>query len=163
VAGGRFGSRLVAELVVDKYRDGIPLHREKQRFERLGCSLSVSTLSDQISWVMELLLPLWRAALAMVLRAKVMHLDATSLLVLDHDAAGGKRLGSLWGYAGSDAGGQRAAVAYTILACCQLAEVNPVEYLADVLPRLMQPIRLRDVPDLLPARWKTLRQATSQA
>jgi transposase len=344
VAGGRFGARLVAEFVVDKYRDGIPLHREKQRFERLGCSLSVSTLGDQITWVMELLLPLWRAAL--VLRAKVMHLDATSLLVLDHDVAGGKRIGALWGYvgdrdlavviyastakkagqlpgeigpedmlrlrkgytvaeasslfdasfktqpdviecgcnmharrylvkaldsgdtraalplaafkkiydiedevrgldaeavravqqaktrpvyqelvswcethkpheppsspmgaairyltnhqvalqrlledgsippdngiverlhvrtaltrknflfAGSDAGGQRAAVAYTILACCQLSEVNPVEYLADVLPRLMQPIRLRDVPDLLPDPWKTLRQATPQA
>jgi transposase len=50
VAGGRLGSRLVSELVVDKYRDGLPLNREKQRLERLGLPLSVSTLGDQITW-----------------------------------------------------------------------------------------------------------------
>src|SRR5690606_28545344 len=31
VAGGRLGSTLVAQLLVDKYRDGLPLHRQKQR------------------------------------------------------------------------------------------------------------------------------------
>jgi hypothetical protein len=31
-------------------------------------------------------------------------------------------------FAGSDAGGERAAIAYTILACCRLSGVNPVEY-----------------------------------
>jgi hypothetical protein len=61
-------------------------------------------------------------------------------------------------FAGSDAGAQRAAIAYTILGCCQLAEVNPVEYLADMLPRLRRGgIRLLDVPDMLPDRWKATR------
>jgi transposase len=62
-------------------------------------------------------------------------------------------------FAGSDAGGERAAIAYTILGCCELADVNPVEYLADVLPRLARRIRLCDVPDLLPARWKAAHAA----
>jgi len=44
-------------------------------------------------------------------------------------------------FAGSDAGGERAAIAYTILACCRLADVNPVEYLRDVLPRLARRVR----------------------
>jgi transposase len=39
-------------------------------------------------------------------------------------------------FAGSDAGGDRAAIAFTILGCCRLLGVNPVDYLADVLPRL---------------------------
>ena len=56
-------------------------------------------------------------------------------------------------FAGSDAGGERAAIAYTILGCCRLANVNPVEYLADVLPRLARRIRLRDMYALMPARW----------
>ena len=56
-------------------------------------------------------------------------------------------------FAGSDAGGERAAIAYTILGCCRLAKVNPVEYLADVLPRLARRVRLRDMYALMPARW----------
>ena len=34
VAGGRLGSQLVSELLVDKYSDGLPLHRQKERFAR---------------------------------------------------------------------------------------------------------------------------------
>jgi transposase-like protein len=88
---------LVAALVVDKYDDGLPLHRQKRRFERMGASLAVSTLADQVMWATDLLRPLWRVAIDQVLAAKVMHLDATGLPVLDRDAAGGKRLGALWG------------------------------------------------------------------
>jgi transposase len=56
-------------------------------------------------------------------------------------------------FAGSDAGGERAAIAYTILGSCRLAQVNPLEYLADVLPRLARRIRLREMYALMPARW----------
>jgi transposase len=65
-------------------------------------------------------------------------------------------------FAGSDAGAERAAIAYTILGSCALAGVNPVEYLADVLPRLARKIRLCDIPDLLPARWKALREGAHE-
>jgi transposase len=343
VSGGRLGSTLVAVLVVDKYDDGLPLHRQKRRFERMGVDLAVSTLADQVTWATDLMRPLWRMAIEQVLAAMVMHLDATGLPVLDRDATGGKRLGSLWGYvgdenvaaylyastgkksgqrpgelgpeemlarrtgytvadasnlfdssfertdliecgcnmhgrrywtkaldagdtraalpiaaykklyeieakirglapddklsvrqeeskpvfdeivswaeaykpheppasalgaairymtrhklalgrfledgvipidngiverlhvraaltrknflfAGSDTGGERAAIAYTILGCCRLADVNPVEYLADILPRLARGLRLRDVAAMLPAAWKAARQAAA--
>ena len=63
-------------------------------------------------------------------------------------------------FAGSDAGAERAAVAYTLLGCCELAEVDPVEYLADVLPRLAtRRVRICDMPALLPAAWKAARDA----
>lgn len=345
VSGGKLGSTLVAQLLVDKYRDGLPLHRQKQRFERMGLTIAVSTLADQVTWSTDLLQPLWRAAIASVLVSRVMHLDGTSLPVLDREAAGGKKIGTLWGYvgdrntalylyactgrktgqrpgelgpedmlklrhgytvadaagtfdasfqregiiecgcnmhgrryfakaldggdkraalplaaykklyevegeiadlaadaklsarqarskpvfdelvswcrthqpheppgslmgaalryllnhhvalgrfledavipidngiverlhvraaltrknflfAGSDAGGERAAVAYTIIGCCALAGVNPVEYLADVLPRLARNVRLRDVPHMLPAAWKAARDAQQAA
>lgn len=64
-------------------------------------------------------------------------------------------------FAGSDTGGERAAIAYTILGCCRLAGVNPVEYLTDILPRLARGVRLRDVPAMLPAAWKAARQAAA--
>jgi transposase len=341
VAAGRLGSTLVAALLVDKYDDGLPLHRQSQRFERMGLKLPISTLADQVAWAADLLRPLWRLAVLQVLSAKVMHLDATGLPVLDRDAPGGKRLGALWGYvgdenvaaylyastgkktgqkpgelgpedmlanregftvadasnlfeqsfkrpeliecgcnmhgrryftkaldakdaraalplaaykklyeieakirdrraderlavrqaesqpvwdelcawcesykpheppqsklseairyftnnqkalgrflengiipidngiverlhvraaltrknylfAGSDTGGERAAIAYTILGSCRLAGVNPVAYLTDVLPRLGRRVRLRDLPALMPATWKAERSA----
>ena len=66
-------------------------------------------------------------------------------------------------FAGSDAGAERAAVAYTLLGCCELAEVDPVEYLADVLPRLAtRRVRISDMPALLPAAWKAERDARAQ-
>lgn len=339
VPGGKLGPRLVATLLVEKYYDGLPLHRQKQRFERMGLSLAVSTLADQVTWSTDLLRPLWRAARARVLGAVVMQLDGTSLPVLDREAPGNRKIGTLWGYvgdkdtalylyastgkktgqregevgpedflklrrgytvadaaavfdssferddliecacnmharryftkaldsgdtraalplaaykkiyeieaeirdlapdaklaerqsrskpvfdelvhwakvhlphelpsspmgaalryltnhhvalgrfltdsvipidngaverlhvrvaltrknylfAGSDAGAERAAIAYTILGCCVLADVDPVAYLADVLPKLARGVRLADVPALLPAQWKAAR------
>jgi transposase len=32
VAGGKFGTQFVAKLLMDKYRDGLPLNRQRQRF-----------------------------------------------------------------------------------------------------------------------------------
>lgn len=108
VSGGRFGTRLVAQLLVDKYDDGLPLHRQKQRFERMGLPVSVSTLADQVTWATDLLKPLARAARRRVLAAAVMHVDGTGLPVLTRDkkthkrVGKGKKLGTLWGYTGDE-------------------------------------------------------------
>ncbi len=60
-------------------------------------------------------------------------------------------------FAGSHAGAQRAAIAYSVIATCHLVGVNPQDYLADVLPRLARGIALRDVPSIAPAAWKLAR------
>lgn len=344
VSGGKFGTTLVGTLVVDKYRDALPLNRQRERFGRMGLEVSNSTLADQVTWATDCLRPLWKCAQSRTLGATVMHLDGTHLPVLDDKAPGNIKLGSLWGYvgvegdevtalylycstgkakgqrpgelgpddmlelrqgftvadasslfeagfkrpgliecgcnmhgrryftkaldagdaraslpmaawkklydieeevrgrapdvvlearqaksrpiydellawakvhkpheppasmmgkalgyltrneaaltrflddglipidngvverlhvraamtrknflfAGSDAGGERAAIAYTVLGCCALAGVNPVEYLADVLPRLSRRLRLKDVPALMPADWKRSRSS----
>src|SRR5690606_16954965 len=100
VAGGKLGSCLVGKLLIDKYDDGLPLHRQKRRLERLGLSLPVSTLADQVTWATDLLKPVWRACLDAVLAAEVMHIDGTSLPVLERKSARGKKLGALWGFVG---------------------------------------------------------------
>jgi hypothetical protein len=64
-------------------------------------------------------------------------------------------------FAGSDAGGERAAIAYTILGCCRIAGINPAEYLRDVLPPLTRRVRLMDLPDLLPTPWNARRAASA--
>ena len=102
VSGGRMGTALVAQVIVDKYRDGLPLTRQVERFERMGIDIAISTLADQVRWAAEALEPLWRAALTKALNADVLHLDATSIAVLARDLAAGIRLGSMWGYIGAD-------------------------------------------------------------
>lgn len=57
VPAGKLGLGLVAQLLVDKYIDGLPLHRQLARFKRLGLELSVSTLADQVKWCTDLLRP----------------------------------------------------------------------------------------------------------
>jgi len=66
-------------------------------------------------------------------------------------------------FAGSHAGAERAAIAYSVLASCHLAGVNPNDYLADILPRLARgPVRVaRDIPPMLPAAWKKARAAAA--
>lgn len=57
-------------------------------------------------------------------------------------------------FVGSDIGGERAAIAYTILGCCRIAGVDPVAYLTDILAVMSRKIRLIDVPSLMPSAWK---------
>ena len=65
-------------------------------------------------------------------------------------------------FAGSHAAGERAAIAYSVLATCHLLGINPMEYLADVLPRLARGTFARsDLRGLLPAAWKAARAAST--
>jgi transposase len=112
VASGKIGLALAATLLVEKYVDGLPLHRQRERLARLGLDIAVSTLADQIKWCTDLLRPLWRAALAEVIAAQVMHLDGTGLMVLDGNAPGNKKIGALWGYVGVNASEVVAAYLY---------------------------------------------------
>jgi transposase len=102
VDGGIYGARLVADLVVGKYWDSVPLNRQGQQLERLGLSMPSSSMGDQIGWATELLEPVWLFLMTQVLFSTVMHVDATSLPVKDKDAIGGITLGSLWGYVGDE-------------------------------------------------------------
>lgn len=132
VASGKIGLALAATLLVEKYVDGLPLHRQRERLGRLGLDLAVSTLADQIKWCTDLLRPLWRAALAEVIAARVMHLDGTGLMVLDGNAPGNKKIGALWGYVGVNADEVIAAYLYmsTGKATGQLAgELGPQDML----------------------------------
>ena len=112
VASGKIGLGLAATLLVEKYVDGLPLHRQRERLSRLGLEIAVSTLADQIKWSTDLLRPLWRAALAECIAARVMHLDGTGLTVLDGTTPGNKKMGALWGYVGVNAGDVIAAYLY---------------------------------------------------
>lgn len=58
-----------------------------------------------------------------------------------------------WLFAGSDAGGRRAAAMYSLIESAKLNAVNPQHYLADVLGRIADH-PARRIAELLPWNWK---------
>jgi IS66 C-terminal element len=63
-----------------------------------------------------------------------------------------------WTFAGSDAGGHRAAAVYTLIETCKMNDVDPQAWLADVLARLSDH-PANKVADLLPWNWKANQQS----
>jgi transposase len=59
-----------------------------------------------------------------------------------------------WLFAGSDRGGERAALIYTLIQTARLNDVDPQAWLADVLARINDH-RARDLDHLLPWNWTT--------
>jgi transposase len=59
-----------------------------------------------------------------------------------------------WLFAGSDRGGERAAVMYTLIQTAKLNDVDPQAWLADVLARISDH-NIQKLDQLLPWNWKT--------
>ena len=57
-----------------------------------------------------------------------------------------------WLFAGSDRGGERAAVMYTLIQTAKLNDIDPQAWLADVLARINDH-KINDLAALLPWRW----------
>jgi transposase len=67
-----------------------------------------------------------------------------------------------WLFAGSDKGGQTAAILMSLCTTCKELEIDPQAYLRDVLDRIStHPARL--IEELLPDRWQELRVAGAAA
>ena len=67
-----------------------------------------------------------------------------------------------WTFAGSDAGGHRAAAIYTLIQTARLNDVDPQAWLADVLARL-QDHSAKRIDEFLPWNWKHERQQQAAA
>lgn len=97
---GRPGPGLLAHLLVAKYQDHLPVHRQAGIFARDGLALPSSTLYDWHDVSLETLAPLGDALAAEVLSAYHLQADATGLRVLDREHPNGSVQGHLWGYLG---------------------------------------------------------------
>jgi transposase len=56
-------------------------------------------------------------------------------------------------FVGSHAGGERAAIAYSILSTCRLLGLNPVTYLSAIVPTLARGVERDDLAALMPKAW----------
>ncbi len=95
------GEGLLAQIVIDKYVDHLPLHRQMQRFERTGIKLPYSTLTDWVSGTCRLIEPLFDALKKEVLQSSYLHVDETPIKVLDRKKEGETHRGYYWVYQNS--------------------------------------------------------------
>ena len=85
-------------MVVDKYVFGLPLHRQIDKYRRLGVNVPASTASDWIMKGWQHLAPLWELLKLLVLNQKYLQADETPLKVLDRDHKNGIHQGYMWIY-----------------------------------------------------------------
>ncbi|MDX8535967.1 IS66 family transposase [Mesorhizobium sp. VK25A] len=67
-----------------------------------------------------------------------------------------------WLFCGSDRGGQRAAVLYSLIASAKLNDIDPQAWLADILARIAAHPAQR-IDDLLPWNWRSAKLRTHPA
>jgi transposase len=92
------GPGLLAQIVIDKYVDHLPLHRQQQRFSREKINIPYSTISDWVSNTCKLITPLYDALQKEVLASNYLHADETPIKVLDKDKKGETHRGYFWVY-----------------------------------------------------------------
>lgn len=92
------GAGLLTQIVIDKYLDHLPLHRQQERFKREGVNIPYSTISDWVSNTCKLIAPLYDALKRQVLTSDYLHADETPIKVLDRDKKGETHRGYYWVY-----------------------------------------------------------------
>ena len=93
------GPGLLAQVVVSKYGDHLPLYRQESIFERHGLAISRKTLCDWVLASAHILEPVVDAMKARILQSKVMHTDDTPVTVLEPGRSGTHQ-GRFWVYLG---------------------------------------------------------------
>ena len=96
VLRGSAGSSLVAQVILAKYVDHLPLYRQQQIFARLGVNIPRSTLGDWVrhgaTWLQGIVSEMKRQLLA----GDYLQADETPVNVMDPDVKGKTAKGYLW-------------------------------------------------------------------
>ena len=99
---GRPGPGLLAQVLVSKYVDHLPLYRQSRIFNRFGIDLARSTLCDWVAVCVEELEPIVAELRRTVLASRVVQADETPITVLQHHDKKKRSQGWLWVYRGKD-------------------------------------------------------------
>lgn len=101
VEGGIPTEALIAQVLVAKYADHVPLYRQAQIYARQGIQLDRSTLADWVGRAAWYLRPLRDRTLEELRRSQRLFADETTAPVLD-PGRGRTKTGQLWAYARDD-------------------------------------------------------------
>jgi len=93
------GPSLLAQVIVAKTADHLPLHRQEKIFERHGVDISRKTMCGWLAQSADLLKPLYGSLKEVLFQSKVIGTDDTSVKVLDIKLPFA-RTGRIWPYYG---------------------------------------------------------------
>ena len=130
IEGGLPTEATVAQVLVSKYADHLPLYRQAQIYARQGITLDRSTLADWVGRAAFLLRPVHERLLMTLKGSAKLFADETTAPVLD-PGRGRTKTGQLWAYARDDrpwGGSDPPGVAY-VYAPDRKAE-RPIAHLA---------------------------------
>ena len=96
------GASLLAQVIVAKTADHLPLHRQEKIFERGGVDISRKTMGGWLAQCADLLKPLYGSMKEVLFQSKVIGTDDTSVKVLDVKLPFA-RTGRIWPYSGDAA------------------------------------------------------------
>ena len=102
IPGGLAGPGLLAQVLVSKGTDHLPLHRLEGIFERQGMRISRQTMDGWWLATADFLRPLYSLAVQVVLASHVIHTDDTQVKIRDAWRKL-KHKGSFWTYVGDQA------------------------------------------------------------
>jgi transposase len=97
IARGIAGPGLIAQIVVSKFGDHLPLYRQEDFFTRHGLHIARSTQCDWVKAAAELLEPLYERQKELVLQSPVLWTDDTPVTVLVGGEPGSRK-GRFWTY-----------------------------------------------------------------
>ena len=97
INGGIPTANLLAQVVVSKYMDHLPLFRQSKMFARSGVELSMSTLADWVGACGVALSPLVQALKEQLLQSHLLHADESPITILG--TKGQTQRGYIWAYA----------------------------------------------------------------
>lgn len=95
------GASLLAQVIVAKTVDHLPLNRQEKIFERHGAGISRQTMCGWLAGCADLLKPLYGALKETLFQSKVVGTDDTSVKVLDAKLPFA-RTGRIWPYYGDE-------------------------------------------------------------
>jgi len=96
------GEGLLAQMIVDKYVDHLPVNRQLQRYERMGVHIAQSTSNDWFRATLSQLSCLYEVHKRQTLATGYLGADETPIKVLDEDKKGTTHKGFYWVYYNSE-------------------------------------------------------------
>ena len=94
------GASLLAQVIVSKVADHVPVHRQAKILKRFGVDVADQTMCGWMRQSAELLDPLYTRLKQFVLSSKVVGTDDTPVKVLDRSLVRTTRKGRFWPYLG---------------------------------------------------------------